>query len=164
MTEQARIKRNQDKLSELFSRFATRIESVIQDLQALGIRPRIQEAYRSPEAQLIAFNSGTSKLKFGFHNITGDDGKPESLAVDLLDDDRPLAPSTNYLLRLATVAETHGLETGVLWGLPPKLQDGVRQALASGDFGAKVKVGWDPTHIQPRGITVAEAKQGKRPT
>ena len=55
------------------------------------------------------------------------------------------------------------LETGILWGLPVALQTGVNSAIAASDFTAKVKVGWDHTHIQPVGITVAQAKGGTRP-
>jgi hypothetical protein len=163
MTEPNRLKRNQDKLRELFPTFAARVTKVIADLEAAGLRPRIQDAYRSPADQLKAFNSGNSKLKFGFHNVTGAGGKPESLAVDLIDDDHPLASPTPYLLRLAATAQKFSLETGVLWGLPATVQQAVKQAIASGTFNSKVKVGWDPTHIQPTGITVQEAKNGKRP-
>ena len=163
MTEPNRIKRNQDRLKELFPSFAKRIGKIIADLESAGVRPRIQEAFRSPADQLKAFNGGFSKLKFGFHNVTDASGNPESLAVDLLDDDRPLTPTSGYLLRLAAVVQKHGLETGILWGLPAKLQLGVTNAIAAGDFTSQVKVGWDPTHIQPTDVTIAEAKSGKRP-
>jgi len=163
MTESDRLKRNEERLKELFPTVAERIGKVIEDLEAAGVRPRIQEAYRSPEDQLKAFNAGFSKLKFGFHNVTGAGGTRESLAVDMLDDDQPLNPSAGYLLRLATVAQKHGLATGILWVLPANLQQAVKTAIRSGDFTGQVKVGWDPTHIQPTGITVQEAKSGKRP-
>ena len=163
MLEPARLKRNSDKLAELYAPFAAQIKKVISDLEATGIRPRIQEAFRSPEDQLKAFNTGASKLKFGFHNIEATDGKSQSLAVDLLDDDHPVTPPTRYLLQVAKVARQRGLETGILWGLPASLQAGVNSAIAASDFGAKLKVGWDPTHIQPTGITVEDARAGKRP-
>ena len=160
MTEPARNKRNADRMKELFPAFA----KVIADLEAAGVRPRIQDAYRTPADQLKAFNSGNSKLKFGFHNVTGADGTPQSLAVDMLDDDHPVTPTTRYLLQLAKVARARGLETGTLWGLPASLQAGVNTAISTSDFAAKVKVGWDPTHVQPVGITVDRAKSGTRPS
>ena len=163
MTEAARQKRNADRLKELFPAFGKRVMLVIADLEKVQLRPRIQDAYRSPADQLVAFNSGNSKLKFGFHNVTRADGTPESLAVDLLDDSSPLKPSTSYLLQLASAARKRGLETGILWGLPANLQQGVNGAIQAGDFQAIVKVGWDPTHLQPIGITVAQAKSGQRP-
>ncbi len=163
MTEAARQNRNTQRLEELFPAFRKRIKLVIADLENVQLRPRIQDAYRSPADQLAAFESGHSKLKFGFHNVTGADGTPESLAVDLLDDNNPLKPPTSYLLQLASAARNRGLETGILWGLPANLQQGVNAAIEAGDFQATVKVGWDPTHVQPVGITVAQAKLGQRP-
>jgi len=163
MTEPKRKLQNEAKLKELYPTFAARLRKVINHLEAEGVRPRIQDAWRSPVDQLKAFTSGNSKLKFGFHNVTGAAGQKESLAVDMLDDNAPLKPSTEYLLRLAAAAQKHGLSTGVLWGLPAPLQKGVKEAIAAKNFKAVVKVGWDPTHIEPTGITPAEAKAGKRP-
>lgn len=163
MKEAARKKRNDDRLLELYPTFRARIEQVIVALEAKGIRPRIQDAWRSPADQEKAFRSGHSKLLFGFHNVTASNGTPEALAVDLLDDDSPLSPSTNYLLQLAAAAEAAALITGIRWGVPKKLVSGIDAAIVAQDWNAKVKVGWDPTHIQPTDITVADAKAGQRP-
>ncbi len=163
MQEAARRNRNAQRLTELFPTFRARLSAVIGDLEAAGFRPRIQDAWRSPQSQLEAFTSGHSKLKFGFHNVTGPGGAPESLAVDMLDDDSPLASRTSYLLRLAAAAQTRGLVTGIRWGLPAKLSAAIDAALAAQDWEAPVKVGWDPTHVQPAGITVTDARNGARP-
>jgi hypothetical protein len=163
MTEPKRLQRNAAMLAELYSTFRARVSKVITQLEAMGLRPRIQDAYRSPADQLKAFNAGHSKLKYGFHNVTGANAAKESLAVDMLDDDNPLNMSTAYLLKLAYVSEKNGLKTGIRWGLPAKLIPAVDAAIAAKNWEAKIKVGWDPTHIQPTGITVAEAKMGKRP-
>jgi len=112
MKETDRKKSNDTRLLELFATFRVRVEKVIVVLESEGIRPRIQNAWRSPADQLKAFNSGHSKLKFGFHNVTASDGTKEALAVDLLDDDHPLGPTKNYLLQLAAAAEAEGLITG----------------------------------------------------
>jgi len=157
-------KRNAERLKELFPAFSTRIAKVIADMEALGERPRIQDAYRSPEDQLKAFNSGHSKLKFGFHNVTGSNGEKESLAVDMLDDNNPLNPKPKYLLKLAFASEKNGLETGIRWDVPSNLVKAIDAAIANKNFDDPVKVGWDPTHIQPTGISVSEAKAGKRPS
>src|SRR6185295_3239836 len=85
MNESARKARNKQRLGECFPAFAQRVQAVIHDLEAENFRPRIQEAHRSIEDQLLAFKNGNSQVKFGFHNVTGSDGKPEALAVDLLD-------------------------------------------------------------------------------
>ena len=163
MDEAARQQRNAQKLGELYPVFRTRVADLIQDLESGGIRPRIQEAWRSPAEQLVAFQSGHSKLKFGFHNVTSSDGSKESLAVDLLDDDNPVNPSRAYLLHVAAAAEAQGLTSGIRWGLPPALAAAIDAALAAKDWQRPVKVGWDPTHVQPVGLTASEAKAGERP-
>ena len=163
MTEDDRKARNAEKLAQLYPTFAKRISKVVAALEAAGIRPRIQDAYRSPADQLIAFNKGNSKLKFGFHNVTGNGGNPESLAVDLLDDDSPLSMTTAYFLRVAVAAEKNGLVSGIRFGLSAGLRVGIDVAIAAKNYAAAVKVGWDPTHIEPTGITPTEARGGKRP-
>jgi hypothetical protein len=163
MDETARKARNAQRMTTLFPTFAARLGRVIGSLEQDGLRPRIQDAWRSPEDQLAAFNSGHSKLKYGFHNVTSLNGQPEALAVDLLDDNAPLNPGKPYILRLAAAAEAEGLATGVRWGLPASLQSAIDDAIASQDWKAPVKVGWDPLHVEPTGITVREAKAGKRP-
>jgi hypothetical protein len=80
MDETARIARNNDRLTECFPAFAPKIRAVLDALEAQQFRPRIQEAYRSPEDQMKAFNGGFSKVKFGYHNVTGANGVKEALA------------------------------------------------------------------------------------
>ncbi len=163
MTEEQRKQRNKEKLSELFPTFRNRLAAVIADLESRGLRPRIQDAWRSPDDQLKAFNTGHSKLKYGFHNVTGKDGTKESLAVDMLDDDFPLASRKMYLLQLEDAAKKQGLITGIRWGVPASLIPAIDQAIANKEWNKDVKIGWDPTHVQPTDITSVEAKNGKRP-
>lgn len=164
MKEPDRKARNAQRLTELWPAFAAKVAAIIAAMEKQGFRPRIQDGYRSPAAQLEAFRKGNSKLRYGFHNVTGADGKPESLAVDMLDDDAPLASRSTYLLHLADCAAKVGCRTGILWGLPAAMKARVSKAIAGGEWGASVKIGWDPTHIEPLGITPAEAKVGKRPS
>ena len=163
MTEPKRKARNVQRLTELYPTFRARLARVIEDLESQGLRPRIQDAWRSPQKQLEAFNSGHSKLKYGFHNVTSKDGKPEALAVDLLDDNSPADEGREYLLRLAAAAESQGLVTGIRWGLEPAFRTAIDNAIAARDWTSKVKIGWDPAHVEPTGITPAQAKQGSRP-
>jgi hypothetical protein len=163
MDEAQRKQRNADKLLELYPTFRKRVSQVIADLEAMGVRPRIQDAYRSPADQLIAFNAGNSKLKFGFHNVTGPNGEKQSLAVDMLDDDSPLKIGTAYLLKLAWASEKNGVHTGIRWGVPAQLKPAIDAAIAAQNWDAPVKVGWDPTHVEPVGMLAADAKNGKRP-
>ena len=163
MKEADRKNRNEDRYTELYPTFRARVKKVIASLESGGIRPRIQDAWRSPADQRKAYESGHSKLLFAFHNVTAKDGTPEALAVDLLDDDSPLNPDKRYLLQLAAASEKAGLITGIRWGVPSKLAEAIDQAIAAKDWGSMVKIGWDPTHVQPIDISVAEARAGKRP-
>lgn len=163
MKEAARQARNAQRLTTLYPSFADRIKKVISRLETEGLRPRIQDAWRSKEDQEKAYKTGKAKLRFGFHNVTGAEGEEQALAVDLLDDDAPLAPSTSYILRLAAAAEAEGLITGIRWDMPKNLIKGIDAAIAAKDWDAKVKVGWDPLHVQTTGVTVSEAKAGQRP-
>jgi hypothetical protein len=164
MNEAARIARNTQRLTTLYAPFGKRLKRMIVRLEADGLRPRIQDAWRSPEDQRRAYEAGHSKLLFGFHNVTGQDGTPQALAVDLLDDNAPLNAGRSYILRLAAAAQAEGLVTGVRWGVPKAMRDAIDAAIASGNWDAPVKVGWDPLHVEATGITVSKAKAGKRPT
>jgi hypothetical protein len=163
MNEQQRKERNTCRLAQLYQPFAKQVQGVIADLEAVGYRPRIQEAYRSPADQIKAFNSGHSKLRYGFHNVTAADGTPEGLAVDLYDDDRPLAPSTAYLLRLSASAWARGLATGVLWGLDKAQRKLLTDAINEGAWDRDLRTGWDSWHIEPTGLTPQQARAGTRP-
>lgn len=164
MKEPDRQARNAQRLSEMFDPMAPVMRRVLDRMEQQGFRPRIQEAYRSPADQITAFNRGTSKVKFGFHNVTGAGGAKECLACDVLDDDHPLNMSSRYLLALAVAARDEGLATGLAWSLPPTLAAGVEAAIADRAIDRQIKVGFDPTHVQPVGITIVAAKAGKRPT
>ena len=162
MKEEARKKRNETLLLELFPTFRVRVEMVIIILEAKGIRPRIQEAWRSQADQEEEFKSMHSQVRFGFHNITAPDGNREALAVDLVDEDTPLKTDTRYLLQLAAAAQDAGVMTGIRWGLPERLIGGIEAAIEAQNWDARVKVGWDPTHVQPVEITIEQARAGMR--
>jgi hypothetical protein len=162
--EDARKARNAQRLTELYPTFARRIAALIKDLETQGLRPRIQDAWRSPEGQLASFNAGHSKLKYGFHNVTGANGRKEALAVDMLDDDYPTNPGGAYLLHLAAAAQKQGLISGIRWGVPAALSKAIDAAIAAADWKAPVKIGWDPTHVEPTGLTPQQARdEGRRP-
>ena len=163
MNETARNQRNEQRLTECFPTFAKRVKAVIDDLEAEGFRPRIQEAHRSIPDQVKAFKDGFSKVKFGFHNVTGKNDKPEALAVDLLDDDKPLEPSRKYVILLAEAAQTHGLHPGSFFGLPAPLRKGLTKAIRDHNFDSNIKIGFDPTHIEVTGISISDAREGTRP-
>ncbi|MDB5372419.1 MAG: hypothetical protein JWP04_1061 [Belnapia sp.] len=161
MDEPKRLARNQQRLAECHPRFAVRLQRAIAMLEKRGFRPRIQEAWRSKADQQIAFDTGHSKLQFGYHNGTGPNGEKLSLAVDLLEDDDPLDPPIRYVLALAIDAGKAGLGTGALWarkGAPPLT--GAKKAIETGNIEAKVNVGWDPCHVEVVGVSLDKARAG----
>lgn len=163
MKEDARIQRNATRLKECNPAFAMRVSKVLNRMEALGFRPRIQEAYRSRSDQLAAFQRGSSRVKVGFHNMTTPEGKPDSLAVDMLDDDWPLNPPIGYLLALARAAKRETLQTGIDWGLPVHYRKLLQRAIDGESLENNPKVGWDPCHVEPADITLTEAIKGVRP-
>jgi hypothetical protein len=165
MKEANRVARNKQRLTECFPAFAKRVAKTIKEMEDLGFRPRIQDAHRSIEDQKKAVEGGFSHVLFGFHNVTGASGKPESLAVDLIDDDHPLNSPRKYVITLAQLAQKNGLHSGIFFRLKTA---GERKALQAAidnlDFNLKIRIGFDPTHLEPTGLTIAEAKAGKRPS
>jgi len=163
MLESERIAYNKNKLQELYPPFRTRIEAVIKEMEGAGYRPRVQQAWRSPADQLDAYKRGTSKVMFGFHNTTGANGVKEALAADIWDDDRLEHVKVDFMLHLAAAAEANGLTTGIRWDLADEDSVLIDIALKNKNWAAKVRVGFDPLHVEPTGITIEEAKAGKRP-
>lgn len=164
MRESARIARNQQQLTTCYPWFAQRVARLLEVLEAAGERPRVQEAWRSPSEQIALFQAGRSKLRYGFHNVTGAHGTKEALAVDLLDDAHPLMPPVAYLIRLAHYAMPLRLTTGLAWGLPTRVAATVLAAARAGDVKYAGPVGWDPCHVQVAGLTPTQVRQGARPS
>jgi len=155
---------NKARLSELYSGFVPLVEAILLDLKQYN--PRIVCAYRSPEEQLRAYRSGHSKLKFGLHNVTGKNGKKESLAVDIIPLVDGYSAPTSFWLKLASSALVHNCESGVLWtGTNILVKHRILQAIKARDFtGYKGKLGWDCSHVQwSGGLTIKQIQKGIRP-
>jgi hypothetical protein len=167
MNESARRQRNLTMISQLESVTALKVTAIITDLEGHGLRPRIQCAYRSPSEQSRAYAHGTSKIRFGWHNITDRDEDrpaeftPAAMAVDILDDDHPLSPPAPFLLMLASSAGAHGMRTGIDWGLPQSKREAIRRAISDRRWYAPVALGWDPCHVEPALGISPKAAQGK---
>lgn len=168
MTEDARNERNRTMLQSANPAFRSALSRVLAHLQAQGIRPRIQQCWRSPAEQQEAVRTGHSKLRWSYHNATTSDGRPDALAADVLDDDAPLSPGIDYLLALTRAARAEGLNTGIDWGLPTPIRKALNAAIADGTpwtsaAGKPGPVGWDSCHVEWVGISVADARAGRRP-
>lgn len=162
MTESSRIERNRSELQTCHPVFRAKLAMLLAVMQAAGYRPRIQVAWRSPDDQLVAFRTGHSHVTWGFHNATAPDGTPEALAADVLDDDHPLAPSRPFLIVMAREARALGLDTGIDWDLPSNVRLALNAAIEKGAMW-EGKIGFDPTHVEISGLTVAQAHAGLRP-
>ena len=163
MLESERLARNQSRLTELHPAFRVRVQEVLKEMESAGYRPRIYQAWRSAAEQMDAFRKGYSQVKYGFHNVTAADGTKEALAADIIDDDRPLTAKTDYTLHLAAAAQMNGLSTGVRWGLSDAYSKAIDDAIAAQTWTIPIHVGWDPLHVEMAGITIQEAKSGRRP-
>ncbi len=171
MKEPARRARNIEMLRQCWPPFAAKIGQVIHAMEQVGMRPRINEggAWRDPVAQAAAYHSGHSDLLWGLHNATGVKGEKEALAVDLIDDDSPAVPRPLFVHRVNEIVGAFGLMTGILWSSRKgaRLSDAEKAAIVaackSGDWSGVERIGYDPLHIQPVGLSIADAKAGKRP-
>jgi hypothetical protein len=55
------------------------------------------------------------------------------------------------------------LITGIRWDLADEDQKLIDLAVKHQIWDAQLRVGWDPLHVEPVGITIQEAKDGRRP-
>lgn len=163
MLESERKLRNQSRLQELYPTIRPCVQAILEELEAARYRPRIQDAWRSAADQLKAYNAGTSKVKYGFHNVTGPNGEKEALALDILDDDNLFTTKTHFMLRLAAAAERNGMTTGIRWGLSDAYSKAIDNAIAAQTWTIPIHVGWDPLHVEVTGLPIEEVEKGRRP-
>lgn len=164
MNDVDRQQRNEERLKELHPWMRNRVMGLLVDLEHDGWKPRIQDAWRSPEDQKKAFESGHSKLLYGFHNVTGPNGEKEAFACDILrEDDSVLVAEKEYCIALAHFADKQGLKTGLTWGLESEMAITTAQAALAKNLKATVKIGWDPTHVEPAHDWLDKLKSGWRP-
>ncbi len=146
---------NLTKLAECDLTFAGAALGILQDLESRGFRPWIRQSWRSPDDQELAFRFGQSEVLFGFHNFTGPHGEPRSFAIDIVENRDSVETSTSYAIVLAGVARRRGLTTGILWGLSDSERQIVNRAVEEGRHPRAMKIGWDPCHVEPSGVSVS---------
>jgi hypothetical protein len=172
VTEEARKTRNEIRLKLCYPPFASRVTALISELEWRTFRPRIDQSFRTPAEHDQQVKDGTSHSSWSFHMATTVDGKPDALAVDLLDDDYPVPDAhqhlwpqhfRDYLLTLASLAANYDLHTGIAWDLPQADRIALATALGTDPLGYDGRIGADPTHIEPMSLSLIAAKVGKRP-
>lgn len=142
-----------------------KVRAILNDLEAHGWQPIIDPGvHRTPAEQLEKFKAGYSKVKYSYHNVTGKDGTPESLAADIVDVRYAWNSPKSFWLMLAAAAESHGLDSGIYWGLTNAQRQVIHTAIAKRDFNnPKIPLGWDTAHVEVHGISLLAARLGKRP-
>ena len=149
-----RTERNAALLMQCHPVFSRKVAAILQDLEGHGLKPRIQEAWRSLARQRALRRKGTTRLAWGLHCTTTEDGEPESLAVDIVDEASPVRMGTRFALLLASAAKAHGCLSGIAWGLDREERDTVHAAIAAKDWSTALPIGWDPGHVQIEGIGI----------
>jgi hypothetical protein len=163
MNEERRKKQNHDMLAKVDKTIRPAVAAVLADLEKQGQRPLIDVGvWRSPQEQLEKFKQGFSKVRWGFHCATTKDGKPDSLAADIVDANKMWNASREFWLRLGASAIAHNLGWGGFFGLPKKMKEALRAELKHKKFHSPAKLGWDVAHVETTRVTIAEAKAGKR--
>lgn len=155
---------NAARLLKLNPAMRRKVAAIIADLEAHGYQPLIDaQVWRSPAQQAKLKAQGRSKVSYSFHNCTTRAGLPDSLAADITDARYGWESPKAFWLTLAAAAQAHGCTTGIYWGLSVDKRIKIRKAIARRDFNALVELGWDTAHVEPSGLTLDEAKAGKRP-
>lgn len=162
MTEEIRNRLNCERLLKVDVSIRKKIKAVLTDLEGHGLKPLIAaEVWRDPALQLKLFKQGRSKLRWGFHCATRN-GKPASLAADIVDAAKGWNASKEFWLKLAASARAHELQSGVYWGLPQSMRAAIEWAIIHREWKANIKIGWDPAHVQVSGLSVRDAMRGAR--
>jgi hypothetical protein len=163
MNERARKDQNRQMLRKVDRSIRRAVAAVVADLESHGQRPLIDRAvWRSPEEQKELFDRGLSQVEWGFHCATTPQGRPGSLAADIVDANRFWGASRQFWLRLGSSALEHDLGWGGFWGLPQNLRRGLRTALENNRWRTRVRLGWDVAHVETTRVTIAQARAGRR--
>lgn len=165
MTDEKRKATNAERLLLVDTTIRKQVAAVLATMEHYGHKPLIaKEVWRDPALQLSMFRRGVSKLRWGMHCFTRN-GKPASLAADIIDATKAWNASREFWLCLLYASMGQGLESGTLWGLAAGQKERLK-ALAARVTREKrrlqgterVELGWDPAHIQTGALTVAQAK------
>lgn len=142
-------------VEHLHPEFRSRITRVLSRLEQQGFAPEVRETWRDADRQAYYRRMGWSQTRRGFHTLMQADGSPGALAADIghtgLSPARPQdreALATFYRALLAAARE-EGLTTGATWS-------------HRNPIWAAHDLGWDPGHVQPAHLSLADARRGIR--
>lgn len=165
MTSQERTAHNYRMLQLVNPKLRPKVAAVLRDLESHNDQPVIDgRVWRSPAQQLQLYRAGHSKVKYSYHNCTAKNGQPDALAADITDSRWGWDSTISFWLRLAASAQAHQMDSGIYWGLKAHQREVIRQAISKRNWNpGNISRGWDPAHIQVRGISLLAARYGKRP-
>ena len=180
MIEILRKRRNTNELALIHPAFMLQFAAVIRDLEARGLRPRLQETFRSIAEQEKKFAAGLSEVRGrGPHTnqllLGPGKSRPASFATHVLDDSAksPADPGNAWIAALAVLAAKHRLQTGCTWakskdsvlvqGKPHRIA--LEAAIAARNEQLVKKLldearGFDPLHIEVPGWRRFYGKDG----
>ena len=140
-----REERNAEQLKGLYPRFRTKIMDLLDQMETLGMRPYILSGWRSPEEQGRLATRGVASGEWSMHSAKGPGGRPEALAVDIVDANAPWRFDPPFYIALAVLARERHLDTGILWGLSEEDSLAVERAIQRRDVNAPgLRIGRDP--------------------
>ncbi len=165
MTRGERQARNYMLLQRITPGLRLKVQAILRDLEGHDDQPLIDGGvWRSPAEQMQKYKLGYSKVKWSFHNATTRDGKPDALACDITDARFAWESPLSFWLRLAASAQAHGMESGIYWGLKAAQRATIINAIRLRQWTpGNISRGWDPAHIQVKGISLMRARFGARP-
>jgi len=156
---------NAKKLDELYYKFVPKVKAIIKDLESHGWQPSIVWAWRSPEEQRRLYQQGSTRILYGYHNVSDPLGGPQAMAVDIVDARYGFECPNRFWLLLASSALAHGCETGVLWvGNNLLLKNRILKAIKNKEWTYNGPLGWDCAHVQmlPNSM-LKKVRKGWRP-
>jgi hypothetical protein len=161
--EETRRQQNAQRLQKISPTIRPAVALVIADMEADGHRPLIHEnVHRTIAEQLQMVRRGVSKTRYSYHNATTPDGRPDSLAADIVDADQLWNVERRFWMDLCRHALARGLRSGYFFGLTLKEKQALLGACERRDYGAKLRTGWDAAHVQTARVTIEQARQGLR--
>ena len=122
-----------------------KVKTILIQMAAFGEKPKVYETLRTVAEQRKKVEDGVSKTMHSMH-LPGSDGKAR--AADIADAKKAWGAAKPFWLKLAAAAHRQGLQTGGDWGLPYSLRVAFWRAVASQDWSANVKTGWDVAHVE----------------
>jgi hypothetical protein len=164
---------NERRIAELHPPLRPKVRAIIKDLEGHKdqdgnpLKPIILEAWRSPTRQRQLLKRRVTTVTWGFHCAVTPTGKPDALAADIVSFPQFWDAPRPFWMKLAAYADAHNLGTGARWFGKKKTSArdlaNFNKALANRNWNYQGRVGWDLPHVQANGVSIAQARAGKRP-